>query len=126
MARSPHLCVSALFLIAISSLCASGAVGQETKTKSSASAGRQLFLSTGCGACHRIAGTDAQGEIGPDLTHLASRATIGANIMPMTSENLSKWIRHTQMVKPGARMPSFGMLPVAETDAIVDYLVTLK
>ncbi len=42
------------------------------------SSGLRLFLSTGCGACHRIAGTKAAGEIGPDLTHLASRGTIGA------------------------------------------------
>lgn len=88
--------------------------------------GLHLFLSTGCGACHRIAGTAAEGKIGPDLTHLASRTTIGANILPMNAENLSTWIRRTQELKPGARMPSFGMLPVSETNAIVDYLMTLQ
>ncbi len=90
------------------------------------SSGLRLFLSTGCGACHRIAGTKAAGEIGPDLTHLASRGTIGANLLTMSPENLVIWIRHTQEVKPGARMPSFGMLPESETAEIVDYLMTLK
>jgi|SRR5690625_4444533 len=91
-----------------------------------AAPGLHLFLSTGCGACHRIAGTEAKGVIAPDLTHLASRTTIGANIMPMNSENLAAWIRGVQELKPGARMPSFGMLPALETDAIVDYLMTLR
>ncbi len=44
----------------------------------------------------------------------------------MSPENLVIWIRHTQEVKPGARMPSFGMLPESETAEIVDYLMTLK
>ena len=88
--------------------------------------GLRLFIATGCGACHRIAGTVAGGEIGPDLTHLASRETIGANLLPLSAENLHAWIARTQELKPGVRMPSFGMLPEAEMDAIVSYLMTLK
>ncbi len=89
-------------------------------------AGLRLFLATGCGACHRIAGTEADGEIGPDLTQFAARKTIAANLLPMSRENLFDWIRHTQALKPGARMPSFDMLPEAETVQIVDYLMTLR
>lgn len=45
------------------------------------------FLRNGCGACHTIRGTQARGRVGPDLTHLASRATIGAG----TLMNCSSW-----------------------------------
>lgn len=85
--------------------------------------GLRLFLATGCGACHRIDGTEADGEVGPDLTDLASRKTI-SGILPLTKESLFAWIQHTQEIKPGCRMPSFDMLPKSETIAIVDYLMT--
>ena len=88
--------------------------------------GYRLFVSTGCAACHRIAGTAADGRIGPDLTHLASRRSIGANLLPMSAANLSEWIARTQALKPGVRMPSFGMLPAPQLAAITDYLMTLE
>ena len=34
--------------------------------------------------CHAIKGTVANGRFGPDLTHLMSRDTIGAGVMPNT------------------------------------------
>lgn len=128
MARTPQLYMSAIFLIATASmpLATTEALSQQLDAPADRSVGLDLFLSTGCGACHRIAGTEAQGRIGPDLTHLASRATLGANLMPMTATNLADWIARTQELKPGARMPSFGMLPGPEINAIVDYLASLK
>lgn len=128
MATFTQTYVQAPFMIAaaILSLSPSETLAQQRDGAAEHSVGFRLFLSTGCGACHRIAGTEADGKIGPDLTHLASRETIGANLLPMTAEDLTNWIRHTQELKPGARMPAFGMLPVSETNAIVDYLVTLK
>lgn len=128
MARLTQLCVQILFMVGLtfSPLPPSDALAQQADGGTGRPAGLRLFLSTGCGACHRIAGTEARGKIGPDLTHLASRGTIGAKVLPMSPENLSAWIRRTQELKPGARMPSFGMLPMSETNAIVDYLVTLK
>jgi cytochrome c oxidase subunit II len=88
--------------------------------------GHDLFIATGCGACHTIRGTAADGDIGPDLTHLASRRTIAAAMLPLEPETLFQWIRRTQHLKPGARMPSFEMLPRAETEAIVRYLLSLE
>lgn len=88
--------------------------------------GFELFIATGCGACHAIRGTVANGDIGPDLTHLAARRTIAGAMLPLTPETLYEWIRHAQEIKPGARMPSFDMLPEHETAAIVDYLMTLE
>ncbi len=39
--------------------------------------GRELFLAAGCGACHTVRGTAAAGTVGPDLTHLGSRRSVG-------------------------------------------------
>lgn len=84
------------------------------------------FLASGCGGCHTVRGTEATGTIGPDLTHLADRRTLGAGILPNTPENLRRFIADTERVKPGVRMPSFGMLPPADIEAIAAYLGSLK
>ena len=44
-------------------------------------AGRQAFLDHGCSACHTIRGVAAAGELGPDLTHVASRLHLGAGML---------------------------------------------
>jgi cytochrome c oxidase subunit II len=88
--------------------------------------GRKLFLATGCGACHTIRGTPARGQIGPDLTHVGGRKTVGAGILPNNATSIARWIAHTQRLKPGVRMPSFGMLPEREIAAIAAYLASLK
>jgi len=67
--------------------------------------GRTAFFSTTCIACHAIQGTPAQGVIGPNLTRLGSRSTIGAGLLENTPENLIRWISTPHDVKPGARMP---------------------
>lgn len=89
-------------------------------------AGAALFLARGCGACHAVRGTQAAGRIGPDLTHLASRPTIGAGTLENTVPELDRFIRHTREIKPAARMPSFDMLPPAETASIAAWLGSLR
>jgi cytochrome c oxidase subunit 2 len=91
----------------------------------SAARGLEVFADAGCSGCHRIAGTDAQGEVGPDLTHLASRRTIAAGTLLNDREQLARWIRNPQHVKPGNLMP--GPL-VSEDDLqpLLDYLETLR
>ena len=54
--------------------------------------GAAAFARTGCVACHRVQGTPAQGMIGPDLSHVGSRRTIGAGIMENTAENMERWL----------------------------------
>jgi len=88
--------------------------------------GRDLFLSNGCGACHAIRGTEAAGAVGPDLTHLGSRLTVGAGILPVTREAVAEWIAAPEHVKPGVRMPGFGMLPGRQVELIAGYLVGLE
>jgi cytochrome c oxidase subunit 2 len=86
--------------------------------------GRDLFLSHRCSTCHNVSGTSANGLVGPDLTHVASRPTIGAGTLPMTHQALMRWIANPQADKPGNQMPP-NPLPVEDLDALAAYLETL-
>lgn len=88
--------------------------------------GAALFAEAGCAACHRIAGTPANGIAGPDLTWVGSRLTLGAGILPNNRGTLIGWIGNAQAIKPGNRMPSYDMLSGDELRAIALYLETLK
>ena len=66
--------------------------------------GRVAFLRS-CGYCHTVRGTEAGGRMGPDLTHLASRRTLGAGLLLNSPGNLGGWIANPQALKPGTRMP---------------------
>lgn len=64
--------------------------------------GEALFLSKGCVACHTIRGNPvAAGKIGPDMTHFASRSTLGAGMLTNTPRNLERWLTNPDEVKPG-------------------------
>ena len=78
-----------------------------------------------CSACHNIAGTPASGTVAPDLTHLASRRSIAAGMLPMGEGGLYGWVEDPQSVKPGNRMPTIGLEP-GQLHAVVAYLETLK
>lgn len=88
--------------------------------------GRELFMANGCGGCHAIRGTLSHGVIGPDLTHVGGRLSIGAGILPNDAGGLLRFISSTDTVKPEAHMPAFGMLPDDELQAIAAYLEGLK
>jgi cytochrome c oxidase subunit 2 len=89
------------------------------------SAGVRRFQDAGCGACHRIAGTVAQGAAGPDLTHLGSRQTLAAGILPNTPEDMSRWLTDPSGVKPGVLMPAAGLDGDA-LRAMVSFLESLQ
>jgi cytochrome c oxidase subunit 2 len=88
-------------------------------------AGRAVFFATACVNCHTIRGTPARGTFGPDLTHLMSRATLGAGVVANTRENLARWVSDPDHIKPGALMPAMN-LSDGDVDAVVTYLSTLK
>jgi cytochrome c oxidase subunit 2 len=72
--------------------------------------GQQIFSSSACIGCHAIAGNpSAMGNIGPNLTHFGSRATIGAGSFPNTPAYLALWIKNARLMKPGILMPTLGM-----------------
>jgi cytochrome c oxidase subunit II len=86
--------------------------------------GRRVFETTACVNCHAVAGTNATGRFGPDLTHLMSRSTIASGAVENTSENLRLWIQNPDAIKPGSRMPAM-KLSDADLDALVRYMETL-
>lgn len=88
--------------------------------------GEALFTAYGCPACHAVRGTGAIGRIGPDLTHLASRATVGAAGLPLDRITLVRWIRDPAAIKPGVLMPAFVQVPDPDLAAIADYLLSLQ
>jgi cytochrome c oxidase subunit 2 len=87
--------------------------------------GAQVFQARGCSACHAISGTPAQGKVGPNLTHIASRTTIAGSIFDNTSQNLRTWLKDPPAAKPGSLMPNLG-LNDRELDVLVAYLQSLK
>jgi len=90
-----------------------------------AQAGYDFVTSRNCSSCHSIAGTPANGTVGPDLTHLAGRRSIAAGAMPMAEGNLYGWVADPQSIKPGSHMPTIGLEP-DQLHAVVAYLETLK
>lgn len=95
-------------------------------TQPLATHGQELFLAHGCGACHTVRGTPADGMVGPDLTHVGSRLSLGAGILPNEPDDFQRWIAHTDRVKPDVHMPAFGMLPPEEVRALAAYLDGLQ
>ena len=88
-------------------------------------AGYTYVTTRQCSACHNIGGTPASGQVAPDLTHFASRRSIAAGTLPMSTGNLYGWVADPQSQKPGNKMPTIGLSP-DELHAIVAYLGTLK
>jgi cytochrome c oxidase subunit 2 len=94
-------------------------------TAAQAIQGKQVFISKACVMCHRIQGTDAGGAVGPDLTHLKTRAHIAAGARLNTRGDLQAWVGDPQGVKPGTAMPRV-TLSSDELNAVIAYLETLK
>lgn len=87
--------------------------------------GMWTFMSEGCASCHTIRGTQAQGSVGPDLTHVAGRETLAANTIPNRHGPLSAWVDDPQSLKPGVKMPGIA-LDEDELQAVVAYLSGLE
>lgn len=96
-----------------------------TPASDSQKRGQQVFLTSTCVMCHAINGTPAGSNIGPNLTHVASRNMIAAATVVNTREHLAQWIKDSQQYKPGNRMPQ-NNLSDADLQSLVDYLQSLK
>lgn len=88
--------------------------------------GAEIFAREGCGGCHTVRGTDAVGQVGPDLTHVGSRKSLAAGILDVTAEDFADWIGHTEAIKPEVAMPSYDFLPREDLAALGIYLEGLK
>lgn len=88
--------------------------------------GRDVFLRAGCPACHAIRGVAEGGQLGPDLTRVGGRGSLGAGMWDMNVGNLAGWIADVQDMKPGAKMPSYNHLSGPDLRAVAHYLASLK
>jgi cytochrome c oxidase subunit II len=95
-----------------------------------AAAGQQVFISANCIFCHSVKGLEDKPidrsavDLGPDLTHLASRQTIAAGSLTQNRGNLAGWIVDAQHVKPGSLMPN-QYLNSQDLQALIAYLESL-
>ena len=80
--------------------------------------GAKIYQDRICTNCHIR-------NVGPDLTHVASRRTLAAGVLDNTPENLAAWLHDPNRYKPGSNMPDF-RLSEAEVKALVAYLETQK
>lgn len=87
--------------------------------------GKHLFEQKTCTSCHAINGTSNTQNIGPNLTHFASRKRFLADMKENNEENVRAWLENPQHVKHGARMPNF-IFSDNELDALVAYIDGLK
>lgn len=87
--------------------------------------GMQVFERSTCANCHMVRGTSATGLLAPDLTHLMSRQTIAAGVLPNDAADLTRWIRDPGAVKPGTTMPAVP-LTTPDLQALVAWLTTLR
>ena len=85
--------------------------------------GQKRFMM--CAGCHAIKGTHFMGRLGPDLTHIASRRSIGSGVLPNTPENLRAWISNAQDSKPGCLMPAM-KLTSKNLDDLTAFMETLN
>ncbi len=95
-----------------------------------AAQGQLVFTRKGCIGCHAINGNNrAKGNQGPNLTYFGSRYTIAAGVLDNTDENLARWLRNPNEVKPGNKMGAAiqaGTLTEDEISALVAYLQSMK
>jgi cytochrome c oxidase subunit 2 len=103
-----------------------GRAGARQALNESQTRGLGLFKSAGCGACHAVDGTDANGAIGPNLTDFGARRSIGAGLLPMSRENTARFVVHGQRLKPGNRMPPFQIFSAGQLSDLTAYLVGLR
>ena len=87
-------------------------------------ASRSLFVEQ-CASCHRVAGL-SEGEIGPDLSDIGARATLGAGTLAMEEGAIARWLAEHQHLKPGNRMPAHDHLALEDLEALGAWLETLR
>jgi cytochrome c oxidase subunit 2 len=87
--------------------------------------GRAVFETEECLDCHSVKGIAGNGQFGPDLTHLMSRDTIASGVARNTPENLRRWVKDPNSIKPGATMPAM-QLSNGQLNDVIAYLETLR
>lgn len=74
--------------------------------------GQEVFRTARCTYCHSVRGVAiAEEPIGPDLTHLGSRATLAAARLPNRRGYLAGWIVNPEAFERDSGMPANAMAP---------------
>ena len=87
--------------------------------------GQQAFTQGTCAACHTVRGTAATGTVGPDLSGVGARWSLGAGAAPNDAGHLGGWIANSQTVKPGNAMPP-QPVDAARLPDLIAYLESLR
>jgi cytochrome c oxidase subunit II len=90
-----------------------------------AAQGEKDFMNMACVTCHTLQGTKAQGKIGPDLTHLATRGILSGGVLENTTGNMVLWLGNPPAIKPGTIMPNLH-IPPAQNQVLSFFLEHLK
>jgi cytochrome c oxidase subunit 2 len=88
--------------------------------------GREAFLRGGCGECHTVRGTEARGDLGPDLTHVGSRRSLAAGVLDNHVGTMAGWIAGPQAIKPGSLMPDSRAFDGTDLRALAAWLKSLE
>ncbi|SVA34294.1 uncharacterized protein METZ01_LOCUS87148, partial [marine metagenome] len=114
-----------------------------------AATGASVFNTKGCIVCHSVGGPDSneiresrsaaflEGQMvshGPNLTHFGSRDVFAGAILEVNEENLKKWLKDPEDLKPGNRMSRLAgafndpalELTESDIDALAAYLLSLE
>jgi len=78
-------------------------------TASEATQGAALFGYYSCGSCHFT-------DIGPSLTHMASRSILAAGAISNTPAHMEQWLLNPDAIKPGVHMPNFQLSELQARD----------
>jgi cytochrome c oxidase subunit II len=90
--------------------------------------GEAVYVRERCQVCHAVRGSFEVEELeapGPDLTHLATRRTLGAATVRRNRDTLREWVANPHRRKPGVRMPAT-RLSDADMEALMAYLESLR
>lgn len=87
--------------------------------------GQRAFTQGACAACHAVRGTSATGSVGPDLSDVGSRWSLGAGALPNDAGHLGGWIANSQTAKPGNAMPP-QPVEAAQLPDLIAYLQSLR
>jgi cytochrome c2 len=129
--RYSTVLITALLASVALSACQSSAAEPATSAAElgpEEAAGRQLFISKGCIACHQVPGVrEATGTVGPNLRGIGNTSAHPkiAAVLDNNRENMKRWLINPQAVKPGTAMPSMG-LNDDEATKMALFLETLK
>jgi mono/diheme cytochrome c family protein len=110
------LAIAAVFVLLLCCMSWSGSGGLALGSPADSSAGKKLYDSRGCVACHTIGGKG--GTLGPNLSDEANKGR--------TAQWLTSQLRNPKAYVANSIMPACGDLSDQQTSDLVAYLMTLS